>query len=478
EEHRGKGRWRWLSVVGLFINAFFVRGTLVSLGIFFVALSDYFKEGAGTTSWIISISPAIGLIMGPISTACAKRYGYRKVVMTGGVLSFLSIFLSSFATRIWHLVASIGILNGLAYGLAFSPAVAYPGLLFKRRHSFVTGLGYSGIGVGSIVLPIIFQICLDQYGWRGSFMIYAAMTANICVCAAFMRPINSTTSEWKDKIDDSLPGTDYANVNEDLESSNILVNKEDENIQNMNNVDSVTDDNYQSKHICNKKRPCAPTDCKLKNCVKFFDCHIIFTYCLYDILCACQFVHSMSLSISTVHLAPLLISNGLSVEESAILLSFFGIGTTIGGPFFGFLASHFQVNIIKYIGCGYAFYGTMVLAICFFATNFVSGSIITFLLGFGRGWFCAQSSVTARKILGDSTFTTGYGWLLLFAGLAQLIGPPISGYLKDYTGSYQPSFSLASLMSIMSGLFLVMSVIIYEKWQNRQQSLATPNHKA
>lgn len=53
-------------------------------------------------------------------------------------------------------------------------------------------------------------------------------------------------------------------------------------------------------------------------------------------------------------------------------------------------------------------------------------------------------------------FVNAYGLLLMFQGVANLVGPPLAGWVRDVTGSYDASFYVAGVFSIFSGIILVM----------------------
>ena len=57
-------------------------------------------------------------------------------------------------------------------------------------------------------------------------------------------------------------------------------------------------------------------------------------------------------------------------------------------------------------------------------------------------------------------FTNAYGLLLLVQGIANLVGPPIGGWLYDVTGKYDLSFYLAGIFIALSGgLLLVLPAV-------------------
>ena len=53
-------------------------------------------------------------------------------------------------------------------------------------------------------------------------------------------------------------------------------------------------------------------------------------------------------------------------------------------------------------------------------------------------------------------FVNAYGLLLMFQGLANLVGPPLAGWICDVTGSYDASFYIAGAFIMLSGVIPIM----------------------
>ncbi|XP_070558551.1 monocarboxylate transporter 12-like [Ptychodera flava] len=452
-----EGGYGWLTVIGCFIVTFFVRGTVASLGVLFIAFVEHYGKGSGATSWVPSMYGSLGLALAPVAAASAKRFGHRRVVMTGGILAFTSLMLGSFASNIWQLALTVGTLHGFAAGLSFSPTTSYIGHYFNRRHSIANGIGYTGIGVGSMVLPLIFQSCLDKYGLQGTLWIYAAMSANICISAAILRPVNTNSKSLTYQTPE-LPNTSLSiDSNCDEHSSHLGLKK------NKSNEDNQTAHSRSNKPNQGLGERIRRLFTRLN---EFFDCSRLISIRLYDIFLVSFFTTGLGLTISAAHLAPLINEAGISKTNTAILMSMYGIGNVLSGPFWGSVATFSKINIYVFVGCAYIGYGLAVLFTPFLHT-FSSAAVFVVSLGFGRGAFAAQNSVCIRRMVGDSLFVTGYGWALTMSGAGQLTGPLMSGYLADYTGTYNYSFYLAGLITIGGGVFFLIGYVVDRRLKKR-----------
>jgi MFS family permease len=61
------------------------------------------------------------------------------------------------------------------------------GLYYDKHRSLATGVATAGSGLGGIVFPNFVQYLIDEYGWRGSFLILAGINLNTFVFSALIR---------------------------------------------------------------------------------------------------------------------------------------------------------------------------------------------------------------------------------------------------------------------------------------------------
>ena len=64
------------------------------------------------------------------------------------------------------------------------------------------------------------------------------------------------------------------------------------------------------------------------------------------------------------------------------------------------------------------------------------------------------TTLVLADLLGADKFTNSFGLLLLFQGVATLVGPPIVGYMFDSSGSYDSGFVLMGAVIALSGVML------------------------
>ena len=60
---------------------------------------------------------------------------------------------------------------------------------FNRRRSMANALCLSGAAAGAFTIPLVLNLLLDKYGFRGTLPILGALILNVCISAALYRPL-------------------------------------------------------------------------------------------------------------------------------------------------------------------------------------------------------------------------------------------------------------------------------------------------
>ena len=92
-------------------------------------------------------------------------------VALGGLLGFIGLASSAFATSVEALLATNGILVGLAVCLVYTTAAASGSYYCDKRRVLGTSIILSGSGAGSFVMPPIITWLIENFGLRGTYLI-------------------------------------------------------------------------------------------------------------------------------------------------------------------------------------------------------------------------------------------------------------------------------------------------------------------
>lgn len=109
-------------------------------------------------------------------------------------------------------------------------------------------------------------------------------------------------------------------------------------------------------------------------------------------------------------------------------------------------------------------------------TSYVSQAFYCAIFGVTSGAYVGLTSVVLVDLLGLDKLTNAFGLLLMFQGIASVIGPPIIGALKDSIGSYDAGFWFAGTMIFISGAML-FAIPAIQKIVNKKPSFKITSGK-
>ncbi|XP_063157758.1 monocarboxylate transporter 13-like [Candoia aspera] len=409
------GGWGWVVVLAAFLQSALVFGVIRSFGVFFVEFVEHFEELSGRISWITSIGIAVQQFASPVGSALSTRYGARPVIMAGGFFSALGLLLASFATSLVHLYLSIGLLSGFGWALVFTPSVASVARYFKKRRTLATSLALTGVGLSSFAFSPLFQFLVNTYAWRGAMMIVAGMSFNLVVCGALIRPLT---------LKEDLPGGGLGG-------------------------------------------PCWKTVSTLFGLPLLSHCPFM------------RFVLAITL-VNTGYFVPYvhLVARARELEfdeyQAAFLMSLAAVADLCGRLFSGWLGSCRSSQLIHLLVVWTFLTGISLLLIPWGHTYPV---LMAISLGYGffSGALTPVVFSIVPEIVGIEKIFSSMGLLQMIESIGGLLGSPLSGCLRDLTGSYAASF-LAAGAFILAGSLVLMTVpnfsscLTQPAWQDARAS--------
>nr|CAH7756863.1 unnamed protein product [Callosobruchus chinensis] len=170
-----------------------------------------------------------------------------------------------------------------------------------------------------------------------------------------------------------------------------------------------------------------------------------------------------------VYLTDYAITNGVSEKDASILISIIGIVNMVGEVILGWLGDRQWANAsLTYAVCMALCGG--VIAFIPLITDYWSLLFVSGAFGFFIAANYSLTCIILVELITLDRFTNAYGLLLLVQGVANLVGPPLAGWLCDITGSFDLSFYLAGLIIALSGLMLVILPITRRCKKFKRQS--------
>ncbi len=152
-------------------------GILFSFGLFLSPLADEFDTSTGAIAPLFSGSVFFYYLFSAVGGRLADVRGPRSIVAIGAVTLPLALLVSSFANSLWQLYVFYMPLAGIAVGSCYSPLIGAVGRRFDRQRPLAIAFLLTGLGGGSLALPLLIRALLDRMDWRGAFQVLAAISA-------------------------------------------------------------------------------------------------------------------------------------------------------------------------------------------------------------------------------------------------------------------------------------------------------------
>jgi MFS family permease len=183
------GGWGWTVMIASFFGNMIVDGVCYTYGIFFNDLQDYFQSTKSKTALVGALVPAVYLIVGPIVSSLANKFGCRIVTIIGGIIAAAFFVISCYSTDMNMMLVTYGVMGGVGFGFMYLPCIVMVGYYFDKKRAMATGIAVCGSSVGTFVFAPLGQYLLDEYGWKGANTVIGAIILNGIAIGLIFRPL-------------------------------------------------------------------------------------------------------------------------------------------------------------------------------------------------------------------------------------------------------------------------------------------------
>ncbi|CAO3572148.1 unnamed protein product [Mortierella alpina] len=184
------GGFGWLVVFGAFMIQFCCWGFNFSWGVYqqFYLQENIFPGATlSQVSWSGGIGTASVFLTCPFQSSMVRRFGLRPVIAVGILICGCGMILASFATSLWQLYLTQGVLYGVGAGMALFTSVAVPVQWFDTKRGLAAGITVAGSGLGGACLAPLNRLMITHLGHRwalrimGTSVIVVVLSVLYCV---------------------------------------------------------------------------------------------------------------------------------------------------------------------------------------------------------------------------------------------------------------------------------------------------------
>ncbi len=177
-------RGAWTVVWATFASLGLIFGVAYSFAAYFESFAREFNASRADISLVFGLCGLIYFSFGAAAGVLADRYGTRAVSSAGMVCIAAGLLASSWAPSMTVVIIAYGVGVGVGVGLVYTPSIGCVQPWFTRRRGLAAGLASAGIGVGTLVFPLLATQLIGALQWRGALRASAALVLVLGLIAA------------------------------------------------------------------------------------------------------------------------------------------------------------------------------------------------------------------------------------------------------------------------------------------------------
>lgn len=345
--------------------------------------------------------------LSPFQGKMVDRFGARRLIGLGTVLTGASWIFSAFSQSLWSLYLLYGVVGGLGTGIVYIGIVGQVVRWFPQQRGFAAGMVASGYGSGAILTTLPISHAITEHGLTATLVGFG-------FCFALVGWLASRGLQ-------AAPGHHIAEVKPQT---------------------TTTVRQYRASQML--RQP-------------------IFWLLFFMMACMSTsglMVTSQLASFATdVGVSQMLVW-GMAALPLAMSLDRLTNGLT--RPLFGWVSDRFGRENTMFIAFGLeAIAMTLWVSFRHDPVLFILLSGVVFL---GWGEIFSLFPATLTDTFGSQHATSNYGWLYISQGVGSILGGPLAALLYQVTHGWTPVFSVAIALDILTA---ILALLVLKPWRRR-----------
>lgn len=198
---KNDNRKRWKYVM-LGIILMMMLGTVYSYSVFRLAVQNYFEVDFTSSGLPYMASLAFYSFFMFITGRFIDRFHPRNIMIVGSLLVALGWILSSFATNIYVLTLTYGVISGAGVGITYGVPMTVVSRWFPEKKGFAVGLVLVGFGLSPLITAPLARMIVEIFGLNRAFLILGSVFSILLPLLSyfFEYPKLETSSQTKKNV--------------------------------------------------------------------------------------------------------------------------------------------------------------------------------------------------------------------------------------------------------------------------------------
>lgn len=179
------------------------RGIVFSFGVYFTALQAEFYWNRTATSIAFSLYLLLIGVFAILYGQVADKYGPKRVVIAMGLITGLSLVLTSRVQTPLQLYFTYSVLLAIGTGAMYNIVVSTISRWFEKKRGTALGIMGAGSSLGLTVIAPVSAWMIATFGWRSAYLITGIIAWGLIIPAALV------LKKGPEEIGATMDGTTY-----------------------------------------------------------------------------------------------------------------------------------------------------------------------------------------------------------------------------------------------------------------------------
>lgn len=389
-------RWGYV-ILGMIIMM--LLGTVYSYSVFRISIEKSFGIGSTYSGFPYMTALVFYALFMLLTGKYLDQYKPNIIILVGTVFVSIGWILSSFATNIFLLTITYGMISGAGLGIVYGVPMTVVARWFPEKKGLAVGIVLIGFGLSPLITAPLARILLDSYGVMRTFLVFG-------FGFSILIPILSIPFKYPKS---------FNSINVNIIPNN-MISDNDMKWQEMTRTSS------------------------------FIGLYLNF---IVGTMIGLMII-GMTNNIGVEYV-------GLAPQKTTLFMSLFAVFNGIGRPVFGWFVDKVSSKKAMLLSYGLILFAAVIMLLA------EKGNEIVFIISFAIFWlnlggWLSIAPATTLRLYGIKHYGKNYGLVFTAYGFGAISGVVTSGLLIDMHQNYLSVFYLVSVLCVI-GIILTMKLM-------------------